>query len=167
MKRLLVMGALELFLSSIQARTLLSVKPMALHIAPKVCSCIPPNNSITPTAIVLNASNAPCFSPKKTGKTCDHKQFKKNKGCVKDVNWELSGLMRVTLDRESSLYKEIYNQRTSAERINSQAKAFGIEHPKVRNIYSVKNLNTLTYLVINVRALAKAKSINGGVQQIN
>ena len=38
---------------------------------------------------------------------------------------------------------------------------------KVRNLHSVKNLNTLTYLVINVRALAKAKSTSGGVQQMN
>lgn len=109
----------------------------------------------------------PLLFPKPNGASCVHAQFLKGKGCIKDLNWELGGKMRVTLDRESSLYKKIYNQRTSAERINSQAKAFGIEHPKVRNIYSVKNLNTLTYLVINVRALAKAKSINGGVQQIN
>jgi hypothetical protein len=108
----------------------------------------------------------PLLFPEKTGDCCDHEQFTKGKGCVKDVNWELGGRMRVTLDRESSLYKEIYNQRTSAERINSQAKEFGIERPKVRNIHSVRNLNTLIYLVINVRALVKAKSINSGVQQM-
>jgi hypothetical protein len=109
----------------------------------------------------------PLLFPEKTGDCCDHEQFTKGKGCVKDVNWELGGRMRVTLDRESSLYKEIYNQRTSAERINSQAKELGIERPKVRNIHSVRNLNTLTYLVINVRALAKAKSINSAVLQMN
>lgn len=40
-----------------------------------------------------------------------------------------------------------------AERINSQAKDLGIERPKVRNRRSVQILNTLTYIVINVRAL--------------
>ncbi len=75
--------------------------------------------------------------------------------------------MRVTLNRDSPLYKGIYNQRTSCERINSQAQALGIERPKVRNGRSVHNLNTLIYLVINVRALSRAKSINQGILQMN
>ncbi len=65
--------------------------------------------------------------PSKTGATCDHEQFIKGKGCVKDVNWEKGGQMRVTLDRESPIYKAIYAQRTCCERINSQAKELGIE----------------------------------------
>jgi hypothetical protein len=68
--------------------------------------------------------------------------------------------MRVTLDRSAPLYKAIYRQRTSTERINSQAQALGIERPKVRNMRSVCNLNTLTYLVINAKALQRARSIN-------
>ena len=75
--------------------------------------------------------------------------------------------MRALLDRDGPLYHAVYNQRTSCERINSQSQALGIERPKVRNIRSVRNLNTLIYLVINVRALAKAKSINAGLLQIN
>jgi hypothetical protein len=99
--------------------------------------------------------------------TCDHPQFTAAKGCVKHVNIEAGGLMRVTLDRESPLYKALYNQRTCCERINSQAQALGIERPKVRNLRSVKNLNTLIYLIINVRALNRAKSINQGILQMN
>ena len=91
----------------------------------------------------------------------------KGKGCVKDPNWEKGGLMRALLDRDSPLYHAVYAQRTSCERINSQAQALGIERPKVRNIHSVRNLNTLTYLVINVRALQKAKSINRGLLHMN
>jgi hypothetical protein len=106
----------------------------------------------------------PLLFPTKTGTTCEHEQFAKGKGCVKDVNWEKGGLMRVTLDRESEQYKNIYKQRTSCERINSQAKELGIERPKVRNQRSIANLNTLIYLIINVRALQRAKSINEGVQ---
>ena len=71
--------------------------------------------------------------------------------------------MRVTLDRESPLYKAIYAQRTSTERINSQSKALGIKRPKVRNLHSVRNLNTLTYLVINARALQRARQINASL----
>jgi hypothetical protein len=109
----------------------------------------------------------PLLFPTPTGHTCEHAQFAKGKGCVKDINSEAGGLMRVTLDRSSPLYTAIYTQRTCCERINSQAQALGIERPKVRNGRSVKNLNTLIYLVINVRALAKAKAINRGLLQMN
>lgn len=105
----------------------------------------------------------PLLFPEPTGQMCDHPQFLKEKGCVKDLNWELGGQMRVTLDRQSPLYKSIYCQRTSTERINSQSKALGIKRPKVRNIHSVRNLNTLTYLVINARALQRARTLNASL----
>jgi hypothetical protein len=108
------------------------------------------------------------FPTPQPGATCEHKQFnEKAKGCVKHVNIEAGGLQRVLLDRSSPLYKAIYTQRTSCERINSQAKELGIERPKVRNKQSVANLNTLIYLVINVRALHRAKSINRGLLQMS
>ena len=98
------------------------------------------------------------FSTATTG-ICHHKQFVKG-GCVKQVNIEAGGQMRVQLDRESDEYKQLYKQRTASERINSQAKALGIERPKVRNGSSVVNLNTLTYIVINARALQRVRNIN-------
>ena len=109
----------------------------------------------------------PLLFPQPSGATCEHEQFAKGKGCVKDVNWELGGQMRVTLDRDSPLYKAVYTQRTCCERINSQAKELGIERPKVRNGRSVAHLNTLTYLIINARALQKTKLINRGLLQMN
>jgi hypothetical protein len=109
----------------------------------------------------------PLLFPEKTGATCEHKQFVKGIGCVKDVNWEKGGQMRVTLDRNHPIYKAIYSQRTCCERINSQAKELGIERPKVRNQHSVHHLNTLIYLIINVRTLNRAKSINKGILQMN
>jgi hypothetical protein len=105
----------------------------------------------------------PLLFPEKTDKSCDHVQFVKGKGCVKDLNWELGGQMRVTLNRESPLYKSVYRQRTSTERGNSQSKAAGLERPKVRNIHSVRNLNTLTYLLINARALRRARMLNASL----
>src|SRR3989440_8040844 len=69
----------------------------------------------------------PLLFPQRTGETCEHEQFKKDKGCVKDINIEKGGLMRAMLDRSSPLYRAVYRQRTSAERINSQAKARCIE----------------------------------------
>ena len=47
--------------------------------------------------------------------------------------------------------KEVYKQLTATERINSQAKALGIERPHVRNGKAIANLNTLIYLLINLR----------------
>jgi hypothetical protein len=105
--------------------------------------------------------------PHATGQTCDHEQFAKGKGCVKDMNIEKGGIMRVTLDCTNPVYKAISSQRTSAERINSQAKALGIERPHVRCMRSVCNLNTLTSIIINVRALQRAKSINKRILPMN
>ena len=102
----------------------------------------------------------PLLFPQQTGETCQQEQFLKGKGCVKDVNWEAGGIQRVTLDRQSPLYQSVYRQRTSTERENSQSKAAGLAHPKVRNSHSVRNLNTLTYLVLNARTLQRARARN-------
>jgi hypothetical protein len=102
----------------------------------------------------------PLLVPRPSGQTCDHEQFAKGVGCVKYINITAGGKMRIGLDRQSEHYKSIYRQRTAAERINSQAKALGIERPQVRNQASVGNLNTLTYIVINARALGRARTIN-------
>src|SRR5579859_1768756 len=109
----------------------------------------------------------PLLCPEATGETCDHEQFAKGKGCVKDVNWELGGIQRVTLDRDGPLYQAIYTQRTCCERINSRTKELGIERPRVRNGRSVAHLNTLIYVIVNVRVLEKAKSINKRLLQMN
>ena len=94
------------------------------------------------------------------GASCDHTQFSAAKGCIKHINIEPGGLMRVTLNRSGPLYKAVYTQRTACERINSQAKELGIERPKVRTRHSVERLNTLIYILINLKALHRAKQIN-------
>jgi len=102
----------------------------------------------------------PLLVPRVTGETCRHEQFAKGPGCVKHLNIEAGGRMRAELDRQSEDYKVLYRQRTAAERINSQATALGIERPRVRARASVATLNTLTYLVINVRAVQRARTLN-------
>ncbi len=105
----------------------------------------------------------PLLFPQPTGQTCQHEQFAKEKGCVKDIDIEAGGLMRVLLDRDGPLYKAIYRQRTCAERINSQAQALGIERPKVRHRPAVARLNTLIYILINAKALGRARAINASL----
>ncbi|MCB9432350.1 MAG: transposase [Ardenticatenaceae bacterium] len=100
----------------------------------------------------------PKLFPTKTAEICTHEQFAKGIGCIKHINIEAGGWMRVQINRQSETYKQLYKQRTAAERINSQAKEYGIERPKVRTGHSVVNLNTLTYIVINARALQRVRN---------
>ena len=59
--------------------------------------------------------------------------------------------------RNSEIYHALYNQRTADERINSQAKAMGIETPKLRNQHSIARMNTLRYVLINLRGLQRVR----------
>jgi hypothetical protein len=102
----------------------------------------------------------PLLFPTPTGQTCADDHFRSGDGCRRRINLEPGGLLRVMLDRHSDAYTAIYRQRTSTERINSQATALGIERPKVRNAHSVRRLNTLTYLLINLKALQRARALN-------
>ena len=67
--------------------------------------------------------------------------------------------IRYQLDRESEQYKAIYKQRTAVERIFSQAVALGIERPKLRNQRAIANQNTLTYILINLRAIQRMTKV--------
>ena len=106
----------------------------------------------------------PLLFPQPNGERCEYEQFKKGKGCVKDLNWEAGAQMRVTLDRQGPLYQAVYRQRTSTERANSHAKLqFLLDHPLVHNFPSVRHLNTLTCILINLKALQRARSINASL----
>lgn len=109
----------------------------------------------------------PLLFPVKMGQTCNHEQFTKGKGCVKDVNWERGGIQRVTLNHDGPLYHTLSQQRTTCERINARAKALSIERPRVRNARSVANLNTLTSVIINLQVFQKAKSTNQRLLQMH
>ncbi len=136
------------------------VGPHGIHVCPKGLEMAPSYHYQHPDGYRAQILRCPLLFPDVSGHTCDHEQFAKGPGCVKYINIELGGQMRVALDRQSAGYKAIYRQRTAAERINSQATALGIERPKVRNGCSVHNLNTLTYIVINARALERARAVN-------
>jgi hypothetical protein len=133
--------------------------PTGFHLCPKALEMQPSYQYTHTKGYQAQLLRCPLLFPHSTGQSCNHNQFTKG-GCVKHINIEAGGWMRVRLDRQSDTYKLLYNQRTAAERINSQAKAFGIETPKVRNSCSVINLNTLTYLVINAQALQRVRSVN-------
>ena len=100
----------------------------------------------------------PLLFPQETGQVCpiDHQQWPKG-GCTTTMATSIGARLRYQLDRDSEAYKQVYKQRTATERINSQAKALGIERPQIRNGQAITNLNTLTYVLINLRALKRIR----------
>ena len=79
-------------------------------------------------------------------------------GCTTTLATSKGARLRHTLDRESKPYKTLYAKRTMVERINSQAEALDIIHPKLRSHKAIANRNTLTYVLINLRALARVRN---------
>jgi hypothetical protein len=86
----------------------------------------------------------------------NHKLWPKG-GCTTTLATSVGARIRYQIDRDGDLYKEIYKQRTATERINSQAKEIGIEHPRLRNGQAIANQNTLIYVLINLRALHRVR----------
>lgn len=79
-------------------------------------------------------------------------------GCITTLPTSIGNRVRHELDRQSEAFKDLYRQRTATERINSQALALGIERPHLRNGRAIANLNTLIYVLINLRTLARVQS---------
>lgn len=98
----------------------------------------------------------PLLYPEPTDNSCpiDHKKWA-NGGCRLVMPTAVGARIRYQLDRESQRYKAIYKERTTVERIFSQAVALGIECPKLRNQRAIANQNTLTYILINLRAMQR------------
>ena len=86
-----------------------------------------------------------------------HKRARKG-GCTVTMPTSIGARLRYSLDRQSQTYKDIYNQRSATERINSQAVHLGIERPMLRNGKAIANLNTLIYTLINLRFLQRLRS---------
>ena len=100
----------------------------------------------------------PLRYPEKTNQPCpiNHKNAA-GEGCTAMMPISPGARIRYTLDRESEKYKSIYRQRTAVERINSQAKSLGIERPHIRNGQAIANLNSMIYLLINLRLLQRLR----------
>ena len=110
----------------------------------------------------------PLLFPNDTGQTCplDHDNWQKG-GCVTTMATAEGARIRYQLDRDGDQYKDIFRQRTATERVNSQATALGIERPKLRNRQSIANQNTLTYILINLRALGRVRARKRAIARSN
>jgi len=101
----------------------------------------------------------PLLHPQPSADACPiHDKHWEKGGCTITMPTSIGARIRHQIDRESRLYKTLYNQRSATERINSQAKALGIERPKLRNGAAIANLNTLIYVLINLRALTRIQA---------
>ncbi len=101
----------------------------------------------------------PLLVPQPTGQPCPlaDPHFATG-GCTTTLATSRGARIRHQLDRESAAYKELYALRTMVERINSQAEALEILHPKLRSGRAIANRNTLTYVLINLRALVRVQA---------
>ena len=102
----------------------------------------------------------PLLFPEPNGQTCpiDHKRWPKG-GCIFTQANSLGARIRHQLDRDSEAFKQVYNHRTAAERINALAVNLGIERPKFRNQASIANMNSLIYVLLNLRAIARIRRL--------
>lgn len=102
----------------------------------------------------------PLLFPEPTNQTCpiNHKKWPTG-GCVLKMGVSPGARLRYQLDRDSQPYKRLYNQRTAAERINALAVELGIERPKLRNQLAIANLNTLIYVLLNLRAWQRIRQL--------
>jgi len=100
----------------------------------------------------------PLLYPDPTGQSCpiDHKQWPQG-GCLTTIATGPGARIRHQLDRESTAYTQLYNQRSATERVNAQAVELGIERPKLRNQHSIAHMNTLRYVLINLRGLQRIR----------
>lgn len=100
----------------------------------------------------------PLLYPEPNGQTCPIQDAKWAKeGCKSTIAQSMGARIRHQLDRESDQYRSIYRQRTATERLFSRAVDLGIERPKLRNRRSIANINTLIYVLLNLRALAQVR----------
>lgn len=95
----------------------------------------------------------PLLFPEPTAQACpiNHNKWPTG-GCNLTMGISPGARLRYQLNRDSQPYQLVYNQRTAAERINALAVELGIERPKLRNQRAIANLNTLIYVLLNLRA---------------
>jgi len=107
----------------------------------------------------------PLLHPQVTGQPCpiSDPHFAKG-GCTTTLATSRGARLRHQLDRASATYKHLYAQRTMVERINSQAEALAILHPQLRHGPAIANRNTLTYVLINLRALGRLRAVTSAAR---
>jgi hypothetical protein len=80
----------------------------------------------------------------------------KRYGCTKSIT--IPDDYRLSINRSSKHFKDIYKLRTECERYNSRFKSTGQERLSVRNFHSAQNLNSFAHIALLAVAIASRKS---------
>jgi hypothetical protein len=81
---------------------------------------------------------------------------KKKRGCTKYIT--IPDDYRLSIDRNSTHFKSVYNLRTECERYNSRFKSTAQERLSVRNFNSTQNLNSFAHIALLAVAISAIKS---------
>lgn len=80
-----------------------------------------------------------------------HPKFFKGKGC--NVLIRLQPSIREHIDYGTAKFKELYDTRTSVERIFSRLLSLAMQHPTVRGLQAIRNHVTLAHIAVLLVAL--------------
>ena len=80
-----------------------------------------------------------------------HPKFFKGKGC--NVLIRLEPSIRTEVDYNTQKFKELYNTRTSVERVFSRLLAIAMQNPTVRGLHSIQNHVTIAHITVLLVAL--------------
>jgi hypothetical protein len=89
---------------------------------------------------------------------CNHPQVHSKRGCTRTINLDDPQKLRFALNRQSKEFKQAFKERTTVERLFAHANQANFEHPNVRDGHAVAQLNTLTYTLINLKAILKVRA---------
>ena len=89
----------------------------------------------------------------------NHPKFFSNKlGCV--INLKISPDIRKSIDYSSKSFKDLYNLRSSVERIFSRLLSICMQDSSVKGLQSISNICTIAHITILAVALLAATSAN-------
>lgn len=86
---------------------------------------------------------------------------------TKIPGWGEFVLAELTQPFDRSDVSYFFPLMAATERINSQAVELGIERPRLRNGQAIANQNTLTHVLINLRALQRIRERKSRHQSAN
>ena len=85
-----------------------------------------------------------------------HPKFFNGKGCNALIRLEPS--IRAEIDYGTNTFKELYNKRTSVERIFSRLLSIAMQNPTVRGYYANRNHATIAHIAVLLVALTACRS---------
>ena len=112
---------------------------------------------VCPLCFPQASADTTVAAPDEPACSINHQNWAKG-GCTAMMPTSPGARIRYQLDRDSAEFKQVFQQRTADERVNSQAVELGIERPRLRRGSAITNQNSLIYVLINLRALQRVRT---------